>query len=311
MRDDAAPRSSVSLGCSRSAPPICSPRWRSGSRSDWTARQIVVSAGFGVLNAFVSRGARDVPAAAGRAVHRHRRRSHAARVVGSQSSADAATEPRGAGHVRAHDRDGESRRSGVQRDRRERAARARRHVLPRHRQARASRSTSSRIRRTGAIRTTCSSPARARRSSAITCRKGSISPRSIICRAAIARVHPRASRHGHDHAISSRRRASGDGAPCRTSRITSIPGRVPQSAETAVCMLADGIEAAARVLQRSDAAADPRRHRSHRAAAHGAGPAARGAAHAAQTRDHQGRVHARARRACITTASTIRRRAAA
>ena len=151
-------------------------------------------------------------------------------------------------------------------------------------------------------------PARARRSFATTCTKGSRWPRRTSCRerlrAFITEHHGTGTiSYFLDKARQTRRRAA-DAAD------SFIPARVPQSAETAVVMLADGIEAATRVLH------DPTPKRfatssSTSSAADGAGTAGRGAAHVAPNRDREGRIHARARRACITTASTIPRRQAA
>ena len=71
--------------------------------------------------------------------------------------------------------------------------------------------------------------------------------------ARVAGVHHRASRHRHDLLLPRQ------GAARARTRVGNAddfayPGPLPQSAETAVVMLADGIEAATRVLARSDAA---------------------------------------------------------
>ena len=134
--------------------------------------------------------------------------------------------------------------------------------------------------------------------------KGSSSRRSTSSRAHCARSSPSTTARARSPTSSTRRdRARRDGAGRRPSY--AYPGPLPQSAETAVVMLADGIEAATRVLD------DPTPEKIRDVVDHivrqrmEQGQLARRAADAAADRDHQGRVHARARRACTTTASTI------
>ena len=116
----------------------------------------------------------------------------------------------------------------------------------------ASRSTSWRIRRAGGIRTTSSSRTRARRSSAITCARGSSSrrkyafPRTI--RAFITEHHGTAS-----IAYFMERARQRDGFVADPDEY-AYPGPIPQSRETAIVMLADGVEAAARRPDGADAA---------------------------------------------------------
>ena len=92
---------------------------------------------------------------------------------------------------------------------------------------------------------------------------------------------------------SRKRRAAGDGAPVPNVADYIYPGPVPQSAETAICMLADGVEASVRVLQDPTPQRVREVDRPHREAAHGSGAARRGAAHAPRSRRHQGTVRAR------------------
>ena len=87
----------------------------------------------------------------GGAAHRPRDAPHAARVGRSPSSAAAAAEPRGAGYVRAHDRDREPDRGGVPRHRRQRDPRRASARTTTTSASSASRSTSWRIRRADGI----------------------------------------------------------------------------------------------------------------------------------------------------------------
>ena len=163
-----------------------------------------------------------------------------------ESSADAAAEPRGAGHVRPHDRDRQSRRSGLSRDRRQcRSARASAPTTTTSARSR-DRSTSSRISRRAATLTTSSARARARRSFATTCAKGSSSPTQYkLPRALRAFI---TEHHGTGTISYFLDKARQREADARSPREYVYPGPLPQTAETAVVMLADGVEAAARVL---------------------------------------------------------------
>ena len=105
---------------------------------------------------------------------------------------------------------------------------------------------------------------RARRSSATTCARGWSSPRRSSCPTAIRAFITE--HHGTGTiAYFLEKARERDGAVAATRPTTPIPGPIPQSAETAVVMLADGVEAAARVAGRADAGADPRGDRPHRA----------------------------------------------
>ena len=124
-------------------------------------------------------------------------------------------------------------------------------------------------------------------------REGLALAEQYSCREPCARSSPSTTARGRS-AISSTRRASR-----RTRRPTpgdfAYPGPLPQSAETAVVMLADGIEAATRVLH------DPTPDKIRDVVEHivrqrvEQGQLRRRAAHAAPTRDREGRVRARAR----------------
>ena len=232
----------------------------------WTARQIGVSAGFGMRQRVRLRGARDVPHAAGGATSPViTTRAHARRVVRSQSSAAAATEPRGArARTRTPSRWPTSWRRRATRSARTGCSAAWARTTTTSASSR-SRSTSWRTRRADAIRTTSSSPARARRSSAITCSEGL----DLAARESSAGrdrgVHPRAPRHGAHRVFPGEGARARRRARRRTPRTTSIPGPIPQTAETAICMLADGVEASVRVLQEPTPAAHARGDRPHRA----------------------------------------------
>jgi membrane-associated HD superfamily phosphohydrolase len=97
----------------------------------------------------------------------------------------------------------------------------------------------------GATRTTSSSLARRPPSSATTCGRASSSPRSTGCRRACGRSSPSTTAPGRSATSSSARR-SATGRP-RTRRIRLPRPRATDRGDR-VCMLADGVEAATRVL---------------------------------------------------------------
>ena len=86
--------------------------------------------------------------------HPDHHRPHAARALRSRPAAAPAPGARGARHLGAQSRDGQSLRVRLQHHRRERPARPGRLLLPRHRQAGGTRATSWRTRAVGPTRTT-------------------------------------------------------------------------------------------------------------------------------------------------------------
>ena len=227
-----------------------------------------------------------------------------------QPSADAAAEPRGAGHVRAHDRDREPGRGGVPRDRRE---------------SRCSRASGAYYHDIGKI---------AKPQYFVENQAKGRNPHDTLKPDASAQIIRNHVREGLElaDAVQACRARCAPSSPSITARARSryfleqareqrgagptphdfvYPGPLPQSA-------GDGRRDARRRhrgggarASRPDAREDSRRGRTHRAPAHRAGTAARRAAHAAADRDHQGASSRACSSACITTASTIRRRAAA
>ena len=152
-----------------------------------------------------------------------------------------------------------------------RVARARGRVLSRHRQDREAAVLRRESGRRAATRTTCCSPSASAQIIRNHVREGLELARGVQAAARAARVHHRAPRHRNDHLLPRQSATARRRRPDAAEYI--YPGPLPQSAETAVVMLADGIEAAARVLHEPTPREDPRRRRAHRAAAHGSGPA--------------------------------------